>query len=233
MADDFDGIDFGGRWDEDDWERFFEAQDRLSFDRRRVGAGPERPGLDPSLSFRRVLRSFGMDPDNPESPPRPFSLDRALGPDGARGLPFWHPGADPERLPLFLAAAEYSRKIEVLVQVRYANQLAKTYKSLSHRQFQKGLGELEDNALAIPRLVALGHRVGYDPFGVNGNIVRCRRGLSHAENCVSILSRIPQRHMDRTLYKSLFAESVRLRNDLLSWIHLLRTRFAARSGRAH
>jgi hypothetical protein len=136
-------------------------------------------------------------------------------------------------LPLFLAAGEFSRKIEELVQVRYANLLAKTYKSLSHRQFQKGLGELDDNARPIPRFIALGHRVGYDPFGVNGNIVRCRRGLRHAENCVSILSRIPQRHMDRLLYKSLFAEGVRLRNDLMNWIHLLRTRFAARSGRTH
>jgi hypothetical protein len=37
--------------------------------------------------------------------------------------------------------------------------------------------------------------------------------------------------MDRALYQRLFADSVRLRNGLLDWILLLRTRFAARSSR--
>jgi hypothetical protein len=110
MADDFEHINFGGRWNEDDWERFFEAQDRLSYDRRRVGAPPERPGLDPSLSFRRVLRSFGMDPDNPESllarfrSTKPWAL---MAPEafrfGIRGpirngcLSFWRRESFPEK----------------------------------------------------------------------------------------------------------------------------------------
>jgi hypothetical protein len=195
--------------------------------------GRNAPGLIRACRFGGCFGRLAWIPTTPNPRPVRFRWIARWARTAPGAFRFGIPARTRNGCPSFLAAAEYSRKIEVLVQVRYANLLAKTYKSLSHRQFQKGLGELEDNALAIPRLVALGHRVGYDPFGVNGNIVRCRRGLSHAENCVSILSRIPQRHMDRTLYKSLFAESVRLRNDLLSWIHLLRTRFAARSGRAH
>lgn len=228
----FDGINFDRQWEEEDWERFFDAQDRLTSDRRRrVGNPPERPSTDPGLSFRRVLHQFGMDPDNPESPPRPFALDHVLGPDGSAGLPFWHPSADPERLPLFLQAAEFFRLMSEVVELRYAKMLAKTYKSASHRQFQRLLPEIENHARAIPRLVALGHRTGYDPFGAKGNIVRCRRGLEKAEACVSLLSRLPQRHMDRALYRRLFSDSVRLRNSLMDWILLLRTRFAARSSR--
>jgi hypothetical protein len=228
----FDGINFDRVWEEEDWERFFEAQDRLISDRRRrVGMPSERPSVDPGLSFRRVLHQFGMDPDNPESPPRPFALDQVLGPDGAVGLPFWHPGADPERLPLFLQAAEFSRQMSEMVEVRFAKMLAKVYKSLSHKQFQKLLPEAEKRARAIPRLVALGHRAGYDPFGAKGNIVRCRQGWVSAEACVSLLSRLPRRHMDRVLYQKIFADCVRLRNGLMDWILLLRTRFAARSSR--
>ena len=174
-SDYFDGINFDRHWEEEDWERFFDAQDRLTSDRRRrVGHPPERPSTDPGLSFRRVMHQFGMDPDNPESPPRPFALDHVLGPDGAAGLPFWHPSADPERLPLFLQAAEYFRQVSELVEIRYAKMLSKTYKSASHRQFQKLLPEIEDQARAIPRLVALGHRTGYDPFGAKEMCIRDR-----------------------------------------------------------
>ncbi|MBL0059509.1 MAG: hypothetical protein IPP35_10480 [Elusimicrobia bacterium] len=228
----FDGIRFDREWEEEDWERFFDAQDRLSSDlRRKVGSPPERPSADPALTFRGVLRQFGMDPDNPEASPRPFALDQVVGPDGAVGLPFWHPGADHERLPLYLQAAEFHRQSAEFVEIRFAKMLAKTYKSASYRQFQKVLPEIEDRARAIPRLIALGHRVGYDPFGAKGNIVRCRRALEHAESCVSLLSRLPRRHMDRDLYQRFFADGIRLRNGLLDWILLLRTRFAARSNR--
>jgi hypothetical protein len=92
----FDGINFDRHWEEEDWERFFDAQDRLTSDRRRrVGNPSERPSVDPGLSFRRVMHQFGMDPDNPESPPRPFALDHVLGPDGAAGLPFGIPAPIP------------------------------------------------------------------------------------------------------------------------------------------
>jgi hypothetical protein len=150
---------------------------------------------------------------------------------GPSACPSGIPGLIPERLPLFLQAAEFSRQMSEMVEVRFAKMLAKVYKSLSHKQFQKLLPEAEKRARAIPRLVALGHRAGYDPFGAKGNIVRCRQGWVSAEACVSLLSRLPRRHMDRVLYQKIFADCVRLRNGLMDWILLLRTRFAARSSR--
>jgi hypothetical protein len=228
-SDEFDGIDFDRPWDEGDWERFFDAQDRLALGRP-VGAAPQRPGADPGLSFRRVLRQFGMDPDNPEAEPRSFFLAEPAAPVGGK-FPFWRAGADHERLPIYLQARDFAARSADLVERRFAKLMGKTYASVSHRNFQRGLAALDDQARPIPRLIALGHRVGYDPFGAVGNIVRCRQALERAEACVSLLSRLPRRHMERPLYNALFGESARLRNALLEWIHLLQNRFAARTRR--
>jgi|GEM_PF-2853029 len=226
--DDFQKINFDRPWSEEDWERFFQAQDRLTANRRRrTRTVPRETGGVSELAFRNVLHRFGMDPDNPDAEPRPFSLTESLDDVGSNRFPFWRDGADHERLPLYLRSREFVRAVDDLVDRRFAAQMAKTYKNPSHRLFQKTLRELDLNSRAIPRLIALGHRVGYDPFGVVGNIVRCRKALERAELCVSTLSRLPRRHLDPSLFKSLFTNAVRLRNDLSGWILMLRTRFAS------
>jgi hypothetical protein len=230
----FKGINFDKSWEEEDWEKFFDAQERLIRDYHWVGTPPERPAADPSLSFRQVLRRFGMDPDSPNTPPRSFHYtgeEPSEEPHTPPGLKFWQQGADHESLPIYCQAKCYAYRVVLLIDARFSKFLAKTYKSRSHQEFQKALAEWRRVAQAIPRLVAEGHRLGYDPTGVKGNIVFCRRALARTDACVGLLSKIPVRHWSRPDHQRFTQETLRLRNALHQWIDLLRERFAPRSSR--
>ncbi len=230
----FKNINFDKSWEEEDWERFFEAQDRLTKDYRWISGGPARPGSDPALSFRQVLQRFGMDPDGPDIPPRPFAYkpgEPSEEPLTPPGLKYWQEGADHESLPVYCQAKCYAFRVTLLAEARFAKTMGRTYKSRSHQDFQKSMAEWVRQAQLLPRFLAAAHRLGYDPHGVKGNIVRCRRALEHADACVGLLSHLARRPMTRADYQRVSQETLRLRNALLVWIDLLRTRFASRRSR--
>ncbi|MBK6879762.1 MAG: hypothetical protein IPN65_08685 [Elusimicrobia bacterium] len=229
----FKRINFQKPWEEKDWERYFDAQDRLARGRR-VDAGPARAGIDPSLAFGRVLRRFGMDPDNPDVPPQPFAYSRlepSEEPLNLPGIKFWQPGADQETLPIYCQAKCYAWRAAWLVESRFPGLFHRVYRSPSHRSFQKAMENFLREVPDVPRQIAAGHRLGYDPHGVKGNIVRCRRALETADRLVGILSRVSRRRLPTAEYEKIWRDTTRLRTALIDWIDLLRARFAGPGGR--
>jgi hypothetical protein len=221
-ADDyFKGIDFDKAWEEEDWERFFDAQDRLSRELR-VDPPSPRTTKHPGLGFREVLRRFGMDPDNPGAAPHDFEAParKAAGPRR-----FWEEGVEAEALPAFIHARVYAHAVRSLLERRFRDILFKTYKSKTHILLQKILLNLEPHAAAIPAQLAAGHALGYRPDRVKGNIVRCRRALAHADECLGLATRLPRRFLPTAEYKCLVQDTARLRNTLIDWIDVLRHRF--------
>jgi hypothetical protein len=224
----FKDIDFDRTWEEEDWERFFAAQDRLARDGRRTRPSRPAPGVNPELSFREVLRRFGMDPDRPDVEPKPFRRISPVDETPPTAARFWEDGAPPESLGLYRQARQYADHLETLFSGPLSRFFTRVYRSRSHRECRRALIELAEHAPAIEAFVAAGHRVGYDPHGAKGNIVRCRTALRHAEACLAAAGRIPRRHLERDRLAGLFGRTWRLRNALLEWIDVLRTRFAAR-----
>src|SRR5262245_29750070 len=125
----FKDINFEKEWDEQDWERFFQAQDQLSREspaRRR----PVRPSED-GLSFRRVLRHFGMDPENPGAEPAEFSA-AVMEPDVfPTRLKFWEEGAEFESLPIYCQAKCFAYRVILACDRHFAGIASKKYKSRS------------------------------------------------------------------------------------------------------
>lgn len=223
--DHFRDIDFDKPWEEEDWERFFDAQERLAHELR-VGPAPAlRPRANPGLGFREVLRRFGMDPDNPTAPPRDFEAP-APGATGKRR--FWEEGVEAESLPVFAHARLYTHAVRSMVERRFRDVMFKTYKNKTYLLLQNILAALERHASAIPAQVASGHALGYRPDRVKGNIVRCRRALAHADECLGLITRFPRRFLPPAEYKCFSQDTIRLRNALQEWVHVLRDRFTRR-----
>jgi hypothetical protein len=221
----FRGIDFEKPWEEEDWERFFAAQERLSRELR-VEPAPCRNGHQSGLAFREVLRRFGMDPDDPSAPPREFDASPDPAPSARR---FWEEGVEAESLPLFAHARLYAHGVASLVERRFPGLFFKNYKSKTHILLQKILADLELRSRAIPAQIAAGHSLGYRSDRVKGNIVRCRQALMRADECLGLATRLPRRFLPSAEYKCLVSDTVKLRNSLQDWILLLRERFTAGS----
>jgi hypothetical protein len=223
----FKDIDFEKPWKEDDWDRFFEAQDRLFRDVHVfVPSAPERPGVDPALGFRRVLRQFGMDPDDPAGAASRTATG-TVDPVEHPRLRFWEEGAEYEALPIYCQARNYAHRVIRLTEHRFADALRKTYRSAVHKKFQCLLRDWSFHARQAPRLVAAGHGLGYDADGVRGNMARCRMALAHVDACVGLVSRFPQRQLGPQELRQISRETLLLRQELLTWLGTLRVRFAA------
>ena len=219
--DHFKDIDFGKEWDEADWEWFFDAQEKFkkgtllrSFSRDRRRASPE-------LSFRYVMRRFGMDPDN-----SPSEFKSAAGEPGvSRALEYWQEGAEADSLPIYLQARYFDQQLQMIVEREFGAMITKPYKSLSFRRFQNLLKDFLFHAGQVPQALAAAHELGYAAEGVKGNIVRCRKALEHADACLGLMNKFPPRRLPPEDYRRLFRESARLRNDLALWVEDLRRRF--------
>lgn len=224
----FRNIDFDKVWEEEDWERFFSAQDRLSRDLRLDPPRLRRAAKDHGLGFREVMRRFGMDPDEGAAP-RDFSSPPPPPPTGPRQ--FWEEGVEAESLQIFIHARVYAHAVKSMIYRRFPDVLSKTYKSKHHRLLQTILANLEPHARAVAGQIASGHALGYRPDRVKGNIVRCRRALSHADECLGLVTKLPRRALAPPEYKCLVKDTARLRNALIDWVSVLRDRFTARRRR--
>ncbi|HRY28913.1 MAG TPA: hypothetical protein P5079_02625 [Elusimicrobiota bacterium] len=219
----FESINFNKKWDEEDWERFFSAQDEFVRQVRPGRAYARGRTVDPSLSFRNVMRRFGMDPDGVFAPEASF--EPPAGP--STEPPLWKSRlsleeAEVDALPIYIRAKSFVGVVASLWERRFQKMMAKTYKSRLHRLCQALLEDIRHHARRIPHNVAEGHYVGYGAAAVKGNIARCRRALTHADACVGFVSRLPRRFMSAEEYHLLFRETLGLRNDLMAWIFFLR-----------
>ncbi len=210
-------------WNEADWERFFEAQDLFSRDGGPSGSASSRS----ALSFQAVMKRFGMDPSNPRAAPEEFDL--SADPDNGGAAPahqaFWKDGAEAEGLPIYGQAKAFAWRVVVLWERHFHRMLRRPYRSPGHRRLQALLKDIRSHAVQAPGHVAAGHDLGYESDGVWGNIVRCKKALSHADACLGLLSRFPSRRLPAGEFQRLFREALHLRNGLFGWIVFLRKRF--------
>ena len=104
--DPFKDIDFDKSWGEEEWKQFFEAQDRFMRRTWRFRRPlSSRGAWDPTLSFHRVLRHFGMDPDDPDACLGEFPWEMPQNDEASSSrLKFWEAGAELENLPIYVQA---------------------------------------------------------------------------------------------------------------------------------
>ncbi len=224
----FKHIDFDKDWDESDWEKFFSAQERFSVDlKRQTWLSRFRDASGSGLSFRHVMRRFGMDPDNPAGGPSDFFVPRKLAdaPGTSGSFRFWEDGADIESVPVYCESACAAYHVLMLCEHRFHRMLSKKYKSRSHQQFQRGLMELRYHLTEAPRYIAAGHGLGYKTDMVKGNIVHCRKSLGHVNAGLGLLTRMPRNFFSLKEYRDLFKCVLALRNHLMEWVSFLRGYF--------
>ena len=225
----FNKINFNKRWDEEDWEHYFLAQDQYRLSALK-GVGPKPiskfifEGSDEVVAFEPVLRAYGGD----------------RGPtvvEEVRGLPFkgdgnpeadYNPSTDEdphywrEGVPLgsFLIYRDCCRfAICTSLEIdRYLKKKESSYRKKYSGEFEA----LRFHANWIAINIAHGHKLGYSTERVRGNITKCRRAIKHADMCVALIGRISTRTQSKRLRHELFGFAVQLRNALFSWIDELR-----------
>ncbi len=214
----FKDIDFDKPWEEEDWERFFQAQEQLLSETR--SAYPRYTSAkDATLDFRYVLRRFGMDPETVREPAAPPETADEAG-------DYWKDGAAPDTLPVFTQASRLLQRAQQLFERRLAKKLSKRFKSQKHKIWQETANIFRIHIGQVPLELAAGHALGYETFGVKGNIARNRRALARLDACLGALSRSPANIYPENEHSRLFRETLRLRNNVAEWIHFLRERFA-------
>jgi hypothetical protein len=230
----FSKIDFNKPWDEDDWEKFFQAQDvyRLSLQSMEVRKKPmpriRFEGSDEVVAFEPVMRAYGMTglpavftqlnslrfhgDDNPEQDYHPATDEDPH---------YWGEGAPLASVLIYRDCCRFaictSQEIE-----KYLRRRGADYRRAYSAKFES----LRFHANWVAINIAHGHKIGYSEDRVRGNIAKSLRALKHAELCISLLSQISLTTRSTRLREDLFSFAVQLRNALFSWIDELRARFS-------
>jgi hypothetical protein len=209
----FKKINFDTPWNEEEWERFFLAQEtfvrQADARRRSFFHGKTRVRVG-------VLGRLGIDPDS-------VSVDLDLEPTD--DLPEAR-----QMFPVLYGQAQgFSAAITCLCLHRLNRVLTHSYKSSSHRALQGRVRTLVLYGARIPRFLAAGHALGYDSEGIKGNTVRCRMAFHHSDHCLGLLTRFSVRELSPQEQRTLFRDALRLRNALGEWVGFLRNSFGKTS----
>ena len=228
----FSKIDFNKAWDEEDWEKFFAAQDdyRVASQNNVVRKKPmskvKFQGPDEVLAFEPIVREYGFGgvpsivqelqgvpfagDDDPEADYHPATDEDPH---------YWGEGAPLATVLIYRDCCRFaictSQEID-----RYLKLRGPAYRKKYNAEFESL--RFHSNWIAIN--VAGGHRIGYADERIRGNIAKCKRALKHADVCMGLLTRISTRTRSGRLRRELFAFSVQLRNGLFAWVDELRDR---------
>ena len=229
----FSKIDFNKAWDEEDWEKFFQAQDayRVSCQSINVTKKPiakiKFEGKDEVRAFEPVVHAYGgvglpnvfhqlhglpfYGDENPEQDYHPATDEDPH---------YWGEGAPLTTVLIYRDCCRFaictSQEID-----RHLKRRDLAYR----RKFSAEFESLRFHANWIAINIAQGHKIGYSDDRIRGNIAKCRRAVKHADVCMGLLSRISTRTKSVRLKRELFSFAVQLRNGLFSWIDELRARF--------
>jgi hypothetical protein len=230
----FSKIDFNKTWDEEDWEKFFQAQDAYRLARRttEVRKKPmskmQFEGSDEVLAFQPILREYG----NGGGPAvvhqlrdKPFAGDddpeADYHPATNEDPHYWGEGAPLATVLIYRDCCRFaictSQELD-----RYLKMRGPAYR----RQYNAEFESLRFHANWVAINVAEGHRIGYSDDRIRGNIAKCKRALRHADICMGLLTRISTRTRSTRLRHELYAFAAQLRNGLFAWIDELRDRAA-------
>lgn len=228
----FSKIDFNKSWDEEDWEKFFQAQDayRLSRQTAEISKKPmsriKFVDADEVTAFDPVIRAYGamaFPMVFQELRSTPFSGDTNpetdYYPTSQENPHYWGEGAPLASVLIYRDCCRFAISTAQEVE-RYL----KRRDALYRRKFGAEFETLRFHANWIAINIAQGHRIGYSDERIRGNIAKARRALAHAETCLGLLGRVSRRTKSARLRKELFSFAVQLRNGLFEWIDELRSR---------
>ncbi len=228
----FSKIDFNKTWDEEDWEKFFQAQDdyRLAAQNKEIRKKPVEKirfvGSDEVEAFEPVIRQYGFQPSPTvvqQLQGQPFVGDgdpeADYHPATNEDPHYWGEGAPLATVLIYRDCCRFaictSQEID-----RFLKRKLPAYRRKFHAEFES----LRFHANWIAINIAQGHTVGYSEDRVRGNIAKALRAIRHADICISLLSRISLRTKSARLRRELFSFAVQLRNGLFSWVDELRAR---------
>ena len=231
----FQQINFNKNWSESDWERYFEAHEAYRLSRRadQVRKHPMDKirfvkGEDDVTAFEPILRAYGFDMGPAileQIRTRPFAGDKDpfadTAPPASAPAHFWSEGAPLASLPLYRDACRFA--------IAAAKEVDRTFKrrdAAFRKSHEAEFANLRFHANWIAINIAEGHRFGYTPDRILGNVAKIRRAIRHADDCVSSINRISRRTRSQRLRRELFAFSAQLRNALYLWVDELRERTA-------
>ena len=228
----FNKIDFNKPWDEDDWEKFFQAQDnyRVSLRTNEIRKEPMSKikflGSDEVAAFEPLFREYGFDGVPSivhQLQGQPFHGDQNPSDDyhpGADEDPhYWGEGAPLATVLIYRDCCRFAICTSLEID-RYLRKRDGLYKRKHEAEFES----LRFHAHWIAINIGQGHLLGYSEDRIRGNIAKSRRALKHAETCITLLSRISVRTRSARLRKELFSFAVQLRNALYEWTDELRVR---------
>jgi len=230
----FNKIDFNKFWEEEDWEKFFRAQDayRLACRNQEFSKKPVSKirfiGADEVAAFEPIIRAYGISSlpsvfhqlqnfhfqgdENPEEDYHPAADEDPH---------YWGEGAPLTTVLIYRDCCRFaictSQEID-----KYLKRRDRAYRKKFSAEFES----LRFHANWIAINVAQGHQIGYSEDRIRGNIAKCRRAIKHADICIGLLSRISQRTKSYRLRQELFSFAVQLRNGLFDWQDELRARFS-------
>lgn len=210
-------LNFNKPWDERDWEHFFQVQDDLMSQRERQLCFKVAPGLKTINNGHNSPCHYFISPEElfKESYQiwTPAQLER-----------FWKEGAVLQALPIYRQAYIFAYNVA---------QCYARHKKLSRKRskaYNKSILPLIENlqltSLKLLSEVATGHAMGYGCLRVGGNIVRCKRGVAHAETCMALANLLHKHFRAKWEGVALFSQAARLRNASAEWIEILRISFA-------
>jgi hypothetical protein len=229
----FSQIDFNKSWDENDWEKFFQAQDayRLSSQdidiRKKPLAKIKFEGSDEVIAFEPIVRAYGAEPGpsvfhelngvpfygdgNPEGDYHPATDEDPH---------YWGEGAPLTTVLIYRDCCRFaictSQEID-----RHLRQRDFSYR----KKHSAELESLRFHAHWVAINLAQGHKLGYSEDRIRGNIAKCVRAIRHADVCIGLISKVSTRTKSLRLRRELFSFSVQLRNGLFAWVDELRARF--------
>ncbi|MCB4757448.1 MAG: hypothetical protein LHV69_10540 [Elusimicrobia bacterium] len=226
----FRRINFNKRWDENDWERYFEALEayRLANKSLEIRKKPVQKfkflETDEVDAFEAVLREYG-----PETVPTvlkeienwsffskkaPSLNDSSTNEDLSQ---CWGEGAPLASLPVYRECCRFaitvSKEVDRLLRSRKSPLLRKKLKTQCEN--------LKFHANWIAVNIAQGHQIGYWGDRIYGHCAKCRRAIRHADMCISLLNRICSSTKSNRFKRTLFSLAVKLRRILFIWIEEL------------
>lgn len=226
----FKKINFNKPWDEDDWERFFDAHEAYRIAARNLEVRKEpMPRIrfgrgDEVEAFEPVLRAYGFELEPSiinQLHSKPFKDDpdeeADFAPAASEDAHFWGEGAPLAHMPIYRDACRFAVVTAQEIE-RYVKRRGPTYRKKHTAEFES----LRFHANWVAINVAHGHRIGYSADRVRGNIARCRRAVRHADQCIALINRVSLRTKSLRLREDLFSFAVQLRNVLFDWIDELR-----------
>jgi hypothetical protein len=223
-------LNYNKRWDESDWENYFRKMD-IYQDSRRLLDIHKKPlskiayvGTDEVKAFEPVMRAFGQSSGPSivdEIKTAPFFGDENpeadYHPSTDEDPHYWLEGAPLASVLIYRDACRFAICTSLEID-RYVKRKGPP----ERKKFGPEYEALRFHAIWIALNIAQGHRLGYAPDRVRGNVAKCLRAITHADTCISLLGRISKRTKSGRIRSELFSFAAQLRNALFHWVDELR-----------